>query len=90
MNHFFHSLIQKLTRTLFSFHKNILLLRKNELVVKIADFGFARELFDEDMAATFCGSPLYMVRAAKDMDVFLKSVFCVCVCVCVFFLGMKG
>jgi len=28
--------------------------------IKIADFGFARELFQEDLAATFCGSPLYM------------------------------
>ena len=28
--------------------------------IKVADFGFARELAEEDMAATFCGSPLYM------------------------------
>lgn len=28
-------------------------------VVKLADFGFARHL-EQDMAATFCGSPLYM------------------------------
>ena len=32
-------------------------------LVKIADFGFARYL-EQDMAATFCGSPLYMVRHA--------------------------
>lgn len=30
-----------------------------EPVIKVADFGFARHLTD-DMAATFCGSPLYM------------------------------
>lgn len=29
-------------------------------VLKIADFGFARALSPEDMAATVCGSPLYM------------------------------
>ena len=29
--------------------------------LKIADFGFARFLNDEDMAATLCGSPIYMV-----------------------------
>ena len=29
-------------------------------VLKIADFGFARSLQGEDMAATLCGSPLYM------------------------------
>ena len=28
--------------------------------VKIADFGFARELLPQTMAATLCGSPLYM------------------------------
>ncbi len=26
----------------------------------LADFGFARYLFDADMAATMCGSPIYM------------------------------
>eukprot|EP00042_Codosiga_hollandica_P059197 m.907314 g.907314 ORF g.907314 m.907314 type:complete len:1034 (+) comp60090_c1_seq2:1607-4708(+) len=41
--------------------QNILLHRtsKNSLVFKLADFGFARYL-EQDMAATFCGSPLYM------------------------------
>ena len=29
-------------------------------VLKLADFGFARELQAEDLAATLCGSPLYM------------------------------
>ncbi len=28
---------------------------------RIADFGFARYLTGADMAATLCGSPLYMV-----------------------------
>lgn len=28
--------------------------------IKLADFGFARHLPSQDMAATFCGSPLYM------------------------------
>ena len=31
-----------------------------EIMVKIADFGFARHLNRDDMAATLCGSPLYM------------------------------
>eukprot|EP00930_Biecheleria_cincta_P018309 TRINITY_DN14305_c0_g1_i1.p1 TRINITY_DN14305_c0_g1~~TRINITY_DN14305_c0_g1_i1.p1 ORF type:complete len:644 (-),score=111.19 TRINITY_DN14305_c0_g1_i1:158-2089(-) len=31
-----------------------------EPVLKIADFGFARALQPQDMAATVCGSPLYM------------------------------
>ena len=29
-------------------------------VLKLADFGFARSLLADDMAATLCGSPLYM------------------------------
>uniref|UniRef100_A0AC34R2W2 Non-specific serine/threonine protein kinase n=1 Tax=Panagrolaimus sp. JU765 TaxID=591449 RepID=A0AC34R2W2_9BILA len=32
----------------------------NEIVVKLADFGFARVLDDGAMAATLCGSPMYM------------------------------
>lgn len=28
--------------------------------LKITDFNFAREMFDNDLAQTFCGSPLYM------------------------------
>lgn len=32
----------------------------HELVVKLADFGFARFLNDGVMAATLCGSPMYM------------------------------
>ena len=32
----------------------------NDIQLKIADFGFARFLQDGVMAATLCGSPLYM------------------------------
>lgn len=32
----------------------------SEIVIKIADFGFARFLEEDMMAATICGSPLYM------------------------------
>lgn len=35
----------------------------------VADFGFARFLQDGVMAATLCGSPMYMVR--------ISEVFCV-------------
>ncbi|VDO73557.1 unnamed protein product, partial [Onchocerca flexuosa] len=31
-----------------------------DLIVKLADFGFARFLGDGHMAATLCGSPMYM------------------------------
>lgn len=33
----------------------------SEIKLKIADFGFARFLQDGVMAATLCGSPMYMV-----------------------------
>ena len=33
----------------------------NGLVLKIADFGFARYVEPTDLAETLCGSPLYMV-----------------------------
>ncbi len=32
-----------------------------DITLKIADFGFARFLQDGVMAATLCGSPMYMV-----------------------------
>lgn len=32
----------------------------SELTIKLADFGFARFLHDGVMAATLCGSPMYM------------------------------
>ena len=35
-----------------------------DITLKIADFGFARHLSGDDMAATLCGSPLYMVSTA--------------------------
>ncbi|KAM9426177.1 serine/threonine-protein kinase ULK1 isoform 2-T2 [Pholidichthys leucotaenia] len=34
--------------------------RSNTACIKIADFGFARYLHDNKMAATLCGSPMYM------------------------------
>lgn len=33
----------------------------SKIILKIADFGFARFLQDGNMAATLCGSPMYMV-----------------------------
>lgn len=35
-------------------------LMDEDIQIKIADFGFAREIEPSDMAATLCGSPLYM------------------------------
>ncbi len=35
--------------------------RPQDMKLKIADFGFARFLQDGVMAATLCGSPMYMV-----------------------------
>ena len=32
-----------------------------------ADFGFARHLMEADLAATLCGSPLYMVSISDIM-----------------------
>eukprot|EP00730_Choanoeca_flexa_P017987 TRINITY_DN8719_c0_g1_i2.p1 TRINITY_DN8719_c0_g1~~TRINITY_DN8719_c0_g1_i2.p1 ORF type:complete len:613 (+),score=101.00 TRINITY_DN8719_c0_g1_i2:960-2798(+) len=40
-----------------------MLIKKHEdgsFTLKLADFGFARQLVADEMAATFCGSPLYM------------------------------
>lgn len=51
----------------YLFHKNIIhrdikpeniLIHKH--VIKICDFGFAKEIKDNDVLNTFCGSPLYM------------------------------
>lgn len=36
---------------------------KEGLLLKIADFGFARYVEPTDLAETLCGSPLYMVHA---------------------------
>jgi len=42
---------------------NILLEKNTErLIFKLADFGFARFLPENDMAATTCGTPIYMVH----------------------------
>ena len=38
--------------------QNILI--TNDNILKIADFGFAREFKTDNMTSTFCGSPLYM------------------------------
>lgn len=51
-----------------------LLLQQNELingglVLKIADFGFARYVEPSDLAETLCGSPLYMVHIHKYTNV---------------------
>lgn len=40
----------------------------DQLQLKIADFGFARQLGGQDMAATFCGSPLYMAPEVLEGD----------------------
>ena len=45
-----------------------------------ADFGFARYLVGADMAATLCGSPLYMVRITNSK---LKSTAMCLACTCV-------
>jgi serine/threonine-protein kinase ULK/ATG1 len=34
---------------------------RDDATLKIADFGFARHMVGESLAATLCGSPLYMV-----------------------------
>ena len=31
-------------------------------MLKVADFGFAKEIITEDLTSTLCGSPLYLVR----------------------------
>ena len=36
----------------------------NDATLKIADFGFARYMQPQSLAATLCGSPLYMVLLA--------------------------
>lgn len=37
-----------------------LLLSADKKTLKVTDFNFARELFDDDLSQTVCGSPLYM------------------------------
>lgn len=43
-----------------------------DFIVKLADFGFARFLEDGVMAATLCGSPMYM---APEVSVAQKRIF---------------
>lgn len=38
-----------------------LLLTRDHQILKLADFGFARYVEEDDLAETLCGSPLYMV-----------------------------
>uniref|UniRef100_A0A8C9BYJ3 non-specific serine/threonine protein kinase n=1 Tax=Phocoena sinus TaxID=42100 RepID=A0A8C9BYJ3_PHOSS len=41
--------------------------------VKIADFGFARYLQSDMMAATLCGSPMYMASSPQDLRLFYEK-----------------
>lgn len=59
--HFFESLISTPHRQVHRDLKtaNIFLTGENN-IVKVGDFGIARELNDRSMARTFCGTPYYM------------------------------
>ncbi|XP_062209670.1 serine/threonine-protein kinase ATG1a-like isoform X2 [Phragmites australis] len=52
--------------------QNLLLSTNGDaIILKIGDFGFARSLMHENLAATICGSPLYMapeIWQGKDYD----------------------
>ena len=54
--------------------QNLMLKRDPEsgnIILKIADFGFARVLKDHDLSRTHVGSPVYMVRScmwAREID----------------------
>ncbi|XP_062216992.1 serine/threonine-protein kinase ATG1a-like isoform X2 [Phragmites australis] len=52
--------------------QNLLLSTNGDVIIlKIGDFGFARSLMHENLAATICGSPLYMapeIWQGKDYD----------------------
>ncbi|ELW62585.1 Serine/threonine-protein kinase ULK2 [Tupaia chinensis] len=41
--------------------------------IKIADFGFARYLHSNMMAATLCGSPMYMANSPQDLRMFYEK-----------------
>ncbi|KAI1308688.1 Serine/threonine-protein kinase ULK3 [Halotydeus destructor] len=51
---------------------NLLLAHRADgsLILKVADFGFAQHLFDNDEVSTLCGSPLYMAP-----EIFLKRKY---------------
>lgn len=48
-----------------------------QIQLKIADFGFARFLGEGVMAATLCGSPMYM--APEGINIYMLVCWCVCV-----------
>ncbi|XP_073169140.1 serine/threonine-protein kinase ULK1 isoform X4 [Lepidochelys kempii] len=45
----------------------------NNIRIKIADFGFARYLQSNMMAATLCGSPMYMASSPQDLRLFYEK-----------------
>jgi serine/threonine-protein kinase ULK2 len=54
--------------------------RSNSGVIKIADFGFARELAGSGMALTQCGSPLYMapeILSGQPHDLKVSGALCI-------------
>lgn len=58
----------------------------SKIVLKIADFGFARFLQDGNMAATLCGSPMYMVSIKWIFGLrFFYTIKCSIISVCVLF-----
>lgn len=47
---------------------NVLLLGKINPIVKLTDFGLARNMTTDDMTSTFCGSPIYMAPEILNGD----------------------
>jgi len=51
--------------------QNLLLQKQgNDLILKIADFGYAKVFETQDLSATHCGSPLYMAPEIHDRDLY--------------------
>lgn len=51
-----------------------ILLDSDKKIIKLTDFNFARELYDNDLAQTLCGSPLYMApEILKKCEYSVKS-----------------